>query len=490
MLRQIMGYLPSVAVPAIISFCMVYAYTRLLPPSSFGLFNLAFLAAQLIQTTFFFAVPMALSRFYPEAVSMNRQGQFLKACYVLFYAMGAIVIVLVTAANFLPLPLSPTLRGLVIALMLGRSAVVLNQSVNRISFRIGRYSFIECLHALLGLGFGLAFITLWGPAPWAPLLGLTVAATVCVLADGSHLLLPFRRDVGKVEMHMLKRLLAFAAPQIAVDVTVCLLQLSDRFLLDGLAGAAALGVYAVAYALVERPITLICVAVTTATYPTAVQVTHDSGSAAGGRQLGDNGAILFALVLPGCVGIALLAPYMSAVLIGPEYRSAAVILIPILCVSALFRGLSTHFIDHIFHLSTRLGLAVWLYGPAAAVNIILNLFLVPRYGAVGAAWAGVVAQSAAFAAGLLVGRRVYPVRFPITEVIRVMCATLIMAVALAYVTFPLTWVGMLMAVALGAAVFGAAAFALDLGHMRTMAPHRMRRLATARTAEKFGVSRL
>ena len=69
MLRQIIGYVPSTVVPAVVSFVMIYCYTRLLAPIAYGDFSLVFSAVQVVQTVFFYAIPVALTRFYPEAVA-------------------------------------------------------------------------------------------------------------------------------------------------------------------------------------------------------------------------------------------------------------------------------------------------------------------------------------------------------------------------------------------------------------------------------------
>ena len=42
MYRQIVGYIPANVVPAVVAFVMVYAYTRILTPSSFGTYNFMF----------------------------------------------------------------------------------------------------------------------------------------------------------------------------------------------------------------------------------------------------------------------------------------------------------------------------------------------------------------------------------------------------------------------------------------------------------------
>jgi O-antigen/teichoic acid export membrane protein len=263
---------------------------------------------------------------------------------------------------------------------------------------------------------------------------------------------------------MLKRLVAFAMPLIIVDAAVCLLQLSDSFLLDGLSGPHALGIYAIAYNLVERPISLICTAISTATFPVAVQMVHDHGTTLGARQASRNGAILFALALPACIGLAMTAPYVTAAMVGPDFRSGVQALVPVLCVAALFRGLSTHWVDHIFHLSGRTDLALWVYAPFAVANIGLNAVLIPRYGALGAAYASVACQAGALATGWTVGRRTFPVPFPLVEVIKICGAASVMALALYVVSFSPSWVGLLESVPVGATIFLAAALLLKIGN--------------------------
>lgn len=479
MLRQIIGYVPSTVVPAVVSFVMIYCYTRLLAPIAYGDFSLVFSAVQVVQTVFFYAIPVALTRFYPEAVAEQRQDDFLAECYILFYVLSFFVIALIGVVTLLPIAISPLLWVLAILLMIARSAVVLNQAVNRITFKVARFSVIECVHAVLGLGLGLLFIYSLGSSALSVVLGLSVAALLCMLLDARPLTLPFRLNRTKISRGNIERLVKFALPLLVVDLTVCILQLSDRFLLDTLGGAEALGIYFVAYNLVERPISLVCTAISTATFPVAVQVLQDHGLSAGGRQAGRNGVILLAVVLPACVGLAITAQYIATVMIGENFRAGAVALIPIMCVSALCRGFSIHFIDHIYHLTGRTALALRIYGPAAVANVGLNLMLIPGYGMFGAAWAGVASQAAASIAGWIVGRRAFPILLPLIDPIKIVIATLLMGLTLFFVRFPLSWAGLFLAVGLGAAVYAGAATLLNVGNVQEMIARLSRRLYKA-----------
>ena len=178
---------------------MIYVYTRLLTPAAYGSFSLVFSAILVIQTSLFFAIPMALTRYYPEAVSQDRREAFLSACYTLFYGLSFLLVLLIGAVSLFSTIHQPVLWGLSTLMLVLRSAVVLNQSVNRISFRMHRFNIIECAHAILGFGFGTAFIYWLGGSAEAVVLGFLLAALLCLCADIRLLLTPFRVGWKSIE---------------------------------------------------------------------------------------------------------------------------------------------------------------------------------------------------------------------------------------------------------------------------------------------------
>lgn len=467
--RQIIGYIPSNVIPALVSVLMIYAYTRLLSPQAFGSYSYVFSAVLLLQTSLFYALPIALMRFFPGAALAGRQDGLLKETYVVFYAMGLAVVAIGIAASFV-LPLPPEYRAaawLAMPMLLFRSLVQLNQAVNRSANRMGRFNTIECLHAVLGFGIGIAALFVIGHGPEAIVLGLTLAAVVCSALDIKLLVSPLRRGAGPLDRAELLKLVEYASPLVAVAATSMILQNSDRFLIGSLAGAGMLGIYAVAYNLVERPTTLICSSISTATFPLVVQVLEHGGREAARIQAGRNGIALLAVTLPACVGLALTADYIAASLVGPDFREGVAGLIPIMSFTALARGLRAHFIDHAFHLSGRPLLMLWTYGPATVLNIALNIYVVPRYGMMGAAWTALVCQGATALGGWFLGTSLFPVWLPPGQVAACILAVVPMSAALMLLRFPLDWAGLSAAISLGGGLYLVSAAALNVGGVRS-----------------------
>lgn len=470
MYRQIIGYIPSNVIPALVSVLMIYAYTRLLSPEAFGSYSYVFSAVLVLQTSLFYALPIALMRFFPAAVLAGRRDGLLKEAYVLFLGMSFAVCAIGVSVSLL-LPLPPAYRiaaWLAMPMLLFRSLVQLNQAVNRSANLMWRFNSIECLHAVLGFGLGIAALYVVGHGPEAIILGLTLAAVVCAAFDVKLLASPFRPTAGALDRGELLRLVEYSWPLVAVAATSMILQNSDRFLIGSLAGAGMLGIYAVAYNLVERPTTLICSSITTATFPLVVQVLEHEGREAARIQAGRNGIALLAVTLPACVGLALTADYIAASLVGPEFRQGVAALIPIMSFTALARGLRAHFVDHAFHLSGRPLLMLWTYGPATAVNIALNVYVVPRYGMMGAAWTALFCQGLTLVGGWFLGTSLFPVWLPLGQVVTCLLAVVPMSAALLSIHLPLNWSGLFAAIGIGGGLYLVTAAALDVGGIRSL----------------------
>jgi O-antigen/teichoic acid export membrane protein len=470
--KQILGYIPANLLPAIVSFVAIYAYTRILTPGSFGAYIFVFSAVLFVQASTYDSILVAIWRFYPAAEVAGREAAFLREVSTVFYALTLAIVVLYGIALWLiPLPTDvATFAWMGLPLLVLRAVVGVNQAVNRSSNLMARFNWIECSHAILGLGLGLLFIRLLGPTAESVILGLLTAALLCALADLRLIALPLPLRTGWIDRSGVMRLVDFSWPLMAAGITSSLLQLSDRFVVGGLGSAEMLGIFTAAYSLVERPMSLVCLSISTATFSMAVQALEQHGRQAGRIQAGKNGAVLLALSLPACVGLAMTSHYIAAVLVGPAFRTGVAALIPIMSITAFFRGFRSHFIDHALHLAGRPHLMLWFLAPAAIANVLLNLVLVPRYGMMGAAWSALVCQAGATVASWFIGRRVFPLWLPPGSVVRVVAAVLPMAIVLWIVQLPLTWLGLIGAVALGMAVFGLASVLLDVGGIRSRMP--------------------
>lgn len=160
---------------------------------------------------------------------------------------------------------------------------------------------------------------------------------------------------------------------------------------------------------------------------------------------------------PAAVGIFVLAHPLTPLLLGPRFLDSE----PALRILALALGIA--FVNNAFigalNAADRQTSFSWAAGWSVAVNVVLNLTLIPLFGYLGASWATVTTEVAlGVVAWILTARHVG--RVPVLALSwRVILAGLIMAVAI----FPLRDLQGLMVVvpiAAGAAVYAAAVLLL------------------------------
>jgi len=231
---------------------------------------------------------------------------------------------------------------------------------------------------------------------------------------------------------------------------------ADRFMINYFNGMEAVGIYVAGYAIIDRIGQMLFMAVAMPSFSLTIHKLEQDGFDAARQQTYHAGVAVLALAIPACAGLILTAPQIAAVFIGPEFREGAVKVMPWIALSTFFNGLATHYFDHAFHLAKKPRLLLWTQGPGAALNILLNVLLIPRFGYIGAAYATLASYSLLLLLSITLGRRVFPMHFPVVPGLQITAATALMAGTIVMVAFPPTLIGLLGTVIVGGTVYGTA----------------------------------
>jgi O-antigen/teichoic acid export membrane protein len=181
-----------------------------------------------------------------------------------------------------------------------------------------------------------------------------------------------------------RTLLSFGIPIALTGIGGQALLLADRYIIAATQGDAAVGLYAPNYSMANRLVGLIFAPIFGAVYPLLARA----------WAAGDRGRMLYlirlvhrAFAIIGGYTIVMFIVFhdqIAAVAVGDEYRSASWILAVIAPATYLwFVGILFH---QILEQSENTRAISYLVGIAAALNVGLNLLLVPRYGYPAAAW--------------------------------------------------------------------------------------------------------
>jgi O-antigen/teichoic acid export membrane protein len=227
------------------------------------------------------------------------------------------------------------------------------------------------------------------------------------------------------------RLLGMAKAGIPLTVSLTLLALSsviDRFIIAHLIGPAAAGQYSAGVDLVRQSLIIPAVSASAAFMPLVVQVNANQGPAAARSHLEDCLEFLLAIMLPACIGFAVVSGHIANVILGPDFRSMAVEVMPIVSVAVIFQIMSYQYLHISFLLSERNTFYLLNTGSALAVNLVASYLLIQHFGAGGAAWGRLVAELFGFFCALLLTRWAFPMPVPYLRLTRVLIATIVMAI--------------------------------------------------------------
>jgi O-antigen/teichoic acid export membrane protein len=243
----------------------------------------------------------------------------------------------------------------------------------------------------------------------------------------------FTRDVwgGAIVRFDGPRLLDMAKAGIPLTVSLTLLALSsviDRFIIAHLIGPGAAGQYSAGVDLVRQSLIIPAVSASAAFMPLAVQINANQGREAARAHLEECLEFLLAIMLPACIGFAIVSSHIANVILGPDFRSVAVEVMPIVAVAVIFQIMSYQYLHISFLLSERNAFYLLNTGSALAVNLVVSYLLIQRFGAGGAAWGRLVAEAFGFFGALLLTRWAFPMPVPYLRLTRVVIATIVMAI--------------------------------------------------------------
>ncbi len=226
----------------------------------------------------------------------------------------------------------------------------------------------------------------------------------------------------------------------------------DMVMLEWMAGSRAVGFYAAAYRFLDVVVVL-AASLTGPLFPRLSAVARARPDAAR-RLLEDAWRPLFALGLPLSIGACALATLLVGVLFGDGFAESAPLLrvliwgtLPLFWVSVA---------SHALIAADRVWPLVAVYAASAALNVVANLLLIPRFGGAGAAVATLACEWLNLAAVVVLVRANFGVAFSVTGLWRYAGAAAIMLAGV----WALQGAGLAAAVVAGAGLYGGALWAL------------------------------
>ena len=430
LLRGSLFYTVGNFLPRIGAFLLLPIYTAAMGPEEFGTFSLMLSLSVVLGLVYRLGLDGSLMRLHFDLKGRDRADLYLTLT-ITTAVVGAVLSLLlaVIAAPFFGTLFAGTpfwpFGPITLALTFLLAFQYVPSSWLRASELPGRFLVLTLASFAAGMMGTLLFVLVLDGGAVGALLGQIAAAIIVVLAAGLVLL---RVRAKRFRPDLLRRSLAFGLPLLPHSLSAWVLNLSDRWLIGLLVagGAAAaqtaIGVYSFGY-LLGQVVGIVAFSFNAAWAPFFYQ---RGVRPEGPRLLREMTTLSIAGLATLAAGIGLLAPELTALLAGDAWGDAldeAARITPIVAVASVAYGVYFMVVSPIF-LERRTRVLPGITIAAGALNVGLNLILIPTVGIVGAAWATLAGYIALAAITTWVAGQTYALELDIGR-LALICAGLV-----------------------------------------------------------------
>ncbi|PDW04028.1 lipopolysaccharide biosynthesis protein [Candidatus Viridilinea mediisalina] len=391
-----------------ISFLLLPIYTRVLTPTDYGILAVTGLVAAILALL----SSLSLHGFvYPTYFAQTNELTRRRALGTLFVAIlliGFTFTLITDQVGTLLFPLifpdvsfQPYIRIAIWTTFLASWQLV-PLAILKAQERSVTYVLLTVAGSLLHSAIALGLVVYLGQGVWGMLVAAFAAAILMLIP---YLVVTLRNITLALERETLNAALIFSLPLVPHALAGWLLQLSDRAILQWYVPLEQLGIYSLAYTL-GMLISIVATAMNAAWVPFLFRTDANEGLSASTRlgQLATYYALILCFV---ALGFHLLAEPILTIMTPASYHGA-IALMPWMIAGQLLSGLYFIPVSYLF-LRRKTRLVPQITVVAAIVNLFLNLWFIPSFGVIAAAWTTFISYAIMLFLAWRLAFKVYPV---------------------------------------------------------------------------------
>ncbi|MCH7549066.1 MAG: lipopolysaccharide biosynthesis protein [Candidatus Krumholzibacteriota bacterium] len=370
-------YLPATVVPAMASVAAVAIFTRMFGSAEYGRYALVIATVGILVVLLSGWVQQAILRYLPRAAADGDVSAFIARTRGLLALICLSVTVVLATGYYATRPWLGVYDPLVLPalLLLITEIALLNlNTIFQAQLRARHYAAYRAAGAVLRLAFALGF--LWLVRRDVP--GLIMGAALGQLL----VLIPMwgaaKARFVSFDSSLLRTFAAYGIPLIAWGLGGQLLGFSDRFIIAAFRDSAEVGIYSANYSLAHMGFGLVTAPLLMASHPLIVSAWESRRGEGVSSVITTFSRYYFLLALPVVVLVSVFSEEIARLFVGADFREGHRI-IPFVLAGSLVWGASMY--GHkTLELAENTRAMLLMVLAAAAINIVLNLLFVPRFG--------------------------------------------------------------------------------------------------------------
>ncbi|MCL2054551.1 MAG: polysaccharide biosynthesis C-terminal domain-containing protein [Oscillospiraceae bacterium] len=206
-------------------------------------------------------------------------------------------------------------------------------------------------------------------------------------------------DPKYIDKALMREMLKYSVPLISTYVLWWVTAASDRWFIRYMVGENDNGIYAAAYKIPN----LLLILTTLFFQAWQMSAIENKDSKTLGKFFGRIFSAYSSVLFIAAAGIILIVKPFTSILLDPKFLSAYMFT-PVIVIAVIFQCLC-QFLSSVYNVKKKSVNSLLTAFAAAAVNIVLNLLLIPSYGSMGAAAATVMAYASCYAIRIFDARK-------------------------------------------------------------------------------------
>lgn len=410
-IQQILHYGIAFGIPAFIGLLSSAVFTRIFTAENYGVYALVIAVTGIISTLFLNLLKQPINRYLPGK-NTDEIEELLKATAIatLLITITIFIVTFLIYINFDYSEYKPYIIPAAIMLWTGIFINVLG-SVLQAKFLSRDFARLQVLMHILKFLTSLVLAWYFINSPIALVYGAIIGATVIIfpllLKTGFwKTLIISNYKSGEHNSKIVsnfKRNMVYGLPMVGWFFASSILSFSDRIMIGIYNGTADAGIYAANYNLVSASIGLISMPVLVAAYPHLMKEWSNNNKTKVSYWLGviSSNILTIGIILVGLIW--LFASDIANIFLGPTFREGY-LLMPIVFAGMVAMSFAhyAHKPFEFFEKSTQMMLIAL---SIAGINILLNVYFLPIYGYIAAAWTTLFSYLAYLILVYLLGKR-------------------------------------------------------------------------------------
>lgn len=426
-------YIPALLVPSVAAFLGVMVFTRLLTPEEYGHYVLAMTTISFASIIFGWLNASSL-RYFAALKDKDFQEFISTSVLSLLILLLPITAIWYTLTIILDDRLDPRLIHLfrvAILVFVGQAGFSLMLTLLRADRKGLKYSFYSSLSALVRLCLAVSLLYFLSLGPEGILWATAMSTVAIFLWEFVQIYRKWRIKISSFSWKIFGKFASYGLPLIATTTGGLILSISDRYMIEYFIGTEEVGIYSAGYKISQMSIEFCFSILMLAAFPVMISTFEHKGKEETALLLEDLVSIYLLVLIPAVLAIAALSEDIVKVLLGGSFHRAYII-VPWVAGGVFCLGLSQYF-NKPFELKKKTHFLLYFLIFSATLNIGLNLYLIPRFGSLGAAFATLIAYLAHLAITCIVSRRFMTWAFPWRTCSKSLAAALGMYLVLSFV---------------------------------------------------------